>query len=52
MVRTKFIAEIGLNHNGDIDLAKKHILSAKNPEHIMRNSKLTLLIRGKAWLKH
>ena len=24
-----FIAEIGLNHNGSIDLAKKHIESAK-----------------------
>ena len=29
MVNTKYIAEIGLNHNGDLDLAKKHILSAK-----------------------
>ena len=24
-----YIAEIGLNHNGSIDLAKKHIESAK-----------------------
>ena len=30
MVATKYIAEIGLNHNGDIDLAKKHILAAKS----------------------
>ena len=29
MVATKYIAEIGLNHNGDVDLAKKHILAAK-----------------------
>jgi N-acetylneuraminate synthase len=27
---TKIIAEIGINHNGDIDLAKKLILMAKN----------------------
>ena len=25
-----YIAEIGLNHNGSIDLAKKHIESAKH----------------------
>ena len=30
MVKTKYIAEIGLNHNGSLDLAKKHIESAKN----------------------
>ena len=29
MVRPKFIAEIGLNHNGSVDLAKKHIDLAK-----------------------
>ena len=27
---TMYIAEIGLNHNGSIDLAKKHIESAKD----------------------
>ena len=25
----KFIAEIGINHNGSIDLAKKHVEEAK-----------------------
>lgn len=30
MVKTKYIAEIGLNHNGSLDLAKKHIESAKS----------------------
>ena len=30
MVRAKFIAEIGLNHNGSLDLAKRHIESAKS----------------------
>ena len=29
MSKTKIIAEIGINHNGDIDLAKKLILEAK-----------------------
>ena len=27
--KVKFIAEIGINHNGSIDLAKKHIEMAK-----------------------
>ena len=30
MVKTKYIAEIGLNHNGSLDLAKKHVESAKS----------------------
>lgn len=30
MKKIKIIAEIGINHNGDLDIAKKLILSAKN----------------------
>ena len=29
-MKIKIIAEIGINHNGDIELAKKMISSAKN----------------------
>lgn len=31
-MRTFFIAEIGINHNGDMDIAKKLILKAKNAD--------------------
>ena len=43
MSKTKIIAEIGINHNGDIDLAKKLILEAKKCGVDMLNSKLIKL---------
>ena len=32
MPKTTIIAEIGINHNGDLDIAKKMILAAKKCE--------------------
>ena len=39
----KIIAEIGVNHNGSLKLAKKLIDEAKNVEHMQLNFKRLLL---------